>query len=175
MTNSALGSKDMPTKTFMEKAAYALSVPRPTINDEDMQLSLPFGTDVIGAAIAGHGFDLSSPMALNLTRNSSGRKDDGGKPRWDLLDAEYLDGTAAVLAFGATKYNPHNWRGGISTSRLIAAMGRHYGAILRGEDVDPESGLPHWAHLSCCVMFFSWMVKHRPDLDDRFKYALHQN
>lgn len=102
---------------------------------------------------------------------SSGKKNDAGKPRWDLLDAEYLDGVAAVLEFGSRKYDAHNWRGGITTSRLLAAMGRHYGAILRGEDRDAESGLFHWAHLGCCNMFFSWMIKYRPDLDDRYKYS----
>jgi hypothetical protein len=104
------------------------------------------------------------------SQTSTGRKNDDGKPRWDLLDAEFLDGVATVLEFGGRKYAAHNWRGGINTSRLLGAAGRHFGAILRGEDVDSESKLPHWAHLGCCIMFFSWMIKHKPELDDRYKY-----
>ncbi len=63
----------------------------------------------------------------------------------------------------------HNWRGGITYSRLIGAALRHIFAILRGEDLDPESGLPHVHHASCCLMFLSAMMSHRKDLDDRWK------
>lgn len=99
-----------------------------------------------------------------------GRKLDDGKPRTDLLDSDFLMSVASVLAFGASKYSPNNWRGGISYSRLLGAALRHTFAILKGEDTDPESGLPHTAHLGCCVMFLHWMMVHRKDLDDRFKY-----
>lgn len=100
-----------------------------------------------------------------------GKKLDDGKSRIDLVDAEFLEGLGDVLRFGATKYDAHNWRGGISYSRLLGAAYRHLGAINKGEDYDPESGMPHVYHLACCVMFLSWMMKHRPDLDDRYKNA----
>lgn len=105
-----------------------------------------------------------------MSQEPSGRKDDSEKPRVDLLDPEFLIGIASVLGFGAKKYAAHNWRGGIAYSRLIGAILRHSFAILRGEDTDPESGLPHVHHLGCSVMFLSWMMTHRKDLDDRFKY-----
>src|SRR5690348_15045125 len=73
---------------------------------------------------------------------ATGQKFDQEKPRTDLLDPVALEGLAKILTFGAKKYAAHNWRGGISYSRLIAAALRHTFAILRGEDVDPESGLP---------------------------------
>lgn len=98
-----------------------------------------------------------------------GLKYDQEKPRMDLLDSEFLEYVASVLGFGAKKYKEHNWRGGINYSRLIGAAYRHLGAINRGEDTDAESGLPHVAHLGCCVMFLSWMMNHRKDLDDRYK------
>jgi len=100
---------------------------------------------------------------------STGLKYDDDKPRTDLLDPQALEGLARVLSFGATKYAAHNWRGGISYSRLIGAALRHIFAILKGEDIDPESGLPHVDHLGCCWMFLSNMMKTRPDLDDRWK------
>lgn len=100
---------------------------------------------------------------------ASGLKYDQDKPRMDLLDPQALEGLANVLAFGASKYAAHNWRGGISYSRLLGASLRHTFAILRGEDVDSESGLPHVDHLGCCWMFLSNMMKTRPDLDDRWK------
>lgn len=96
-------------------------------------------------------------------------KHDGEKVRLDLIDPLAIEGLAKVLTFGARKYAPNNWRYGLAYGRLIAAMLRHLFAIMRGEDTDPESGLPHIDHVGCCWMFLSHMMKTRPDLDDRFK------
>lgn len=100
---------------------------------------------------------------------AKGMKYDGAKPRMDLLDAQALEGLAKVLTFGAQKYAANNWRNGLEYSRLTAAMLRHLMAIQKGEDTDPESGLPHIDHLGCCWMFLSNLSKTRPDLDDRWK------
>ena len=99
--------------------------------------------------------------------SEAGRKDDSEKPRFDLLDSYALEQLALVLTFGARKYAAHNWRNGLSTGRLIAALLRHVFAFLRGEDNDPETGLPHIAHAMCNCMFLLGM--NRPDLDDRYK------
>jgi hypothetical protein len=104
-----------------------------------------------------------------LEPQATGLKYDTEKLPLDLLDPLALEGLAAVLQFGAKKYASHNWRGGISWSRLIAALLRHSFAILRGEYVDPESGLPHIDHVGCCWMFASNLMKTRPDLDDLYK------
>jgi hypothetical protein len=95
-------------------------------------------------------------------------KYDNEKPRLDLVDFEALEGLAKVLTFGAQKYAAHNWRNGFEYSRVLAALMRHLSAIQRGEDIDPESGLPHIDHLGCCWMFLSNLMKTRPDLDDRW-------
>lgn len=100
---------------------------------------------------------------------ANGTKHDGGKPDMALLDSEWLLGVAEVLTFGKKKYAAQNWRGGLEVMRLLSAALRHIFAFLRGEDSDPESGLPHLHHASCCLMFASWMVKNRPELDDRYK------
>jgi hypothetical protein len=108
-------------------------------------------------------------MGIKEQELLAGRKDDQDKLPLDLLDPVALEGLAAVLQFGAQKYASHNWRGGISYSRLTAALLRHTFAILRGEYVDTESGLPHIDHVGCCWMFLSNMMKTRPDLDDLYK------
>lgn len=99
----------------------------------------------------------------------AGMKYDQDKPRMDLLDADALTGVAQVLTFGAQKYAAHNWREGISNSRLVAALLRHLFAIMRGEYIDPESGLPHIDHVGCCWMFLSWNMKNKPELNDLWK------
>lgn len=99
---------------------------------------------------------------------ATGRKDDTDKLPLDLLDPVALEGLAAVLQFGAKKYAPNNWRGGISYTRLLGAILRHTFAIMRGEDIDEESGLPHVDCVQCEAMFLSFMMKQRKDLDDRW-------
>jgi hypothetical protein len=102
--------------------------------------------------------ELSEEMREANKKLTAIKKDDSKLPI-DLLDPVALEGIAAVLAFGAKKYAAHNWRGGFKWSRLIAALLRHVFAIMRGELIDPESGLPHIDHVGCCWMFLSNHMK----------------
>jgi len=102
------------------------------------------------------------PQAIN-----SGLKHDLGKPMMELIDADFELDLARVLTNGANKYDAENWRKGIAFKRLIGAAKRHINAIERGEDIDPEWNLLHTAHAACELMFLHWMIKNRPDLDDR--------
>lgn len=101
--------------------------------------------------------------------SAEGTKHDAGKPMMSLLSSKWLLGVAAVLTFGAKKYASHNWRKGLWNSKLMDAAGRHIAAFNDGEDVDPESGLSHLLHASCCLMFAYELSLTRPDLDDRYK------
>jgi len=79
--------------------------------------------------------------------NHQGFKKDGGKPRWDLLPPAALGRLVEVYTYGITKgYPDRNWEKGMAWSRLFAALMRHAWAFWGGEDLDPESGLPHMAH-----------------------------
>jgi hypothetical protein len=98
-----------------------------------------------------------------------GLKFDTGKPPMELLDAYAIEELVKVLDFGSKKYAAHNWRKGLTLTRLLGAALRHLFSYLRGEDVDPETGLSHAAHAMCCCMFILWTAKERPDLDDRWK------
>ena len=97
-----------------------------------------------------------------------GIKNDAGKLPMDLLDPEWLEGVAAVLQFGAEKYEPHNWRRGLEWSRFYAGIQRHLNAFAKGEEHDPETGLSHLHHASCGLMFLSFMQEHRRDLNDLY-------
>lgn len=96
-------------------------------------------------------------------------KHDSSKPEMDLLSSKWLFGVAQVLTFGKKKYAAHNWRLGIESSRLLSALQRHLLAWNDGEDLDPETGLSHLYHASCCLMFLSELMITRPDLDTRYK------
>lgn len=97
-----------------------------------------------------------------------GMKYDTGKPRMDLLPYDGLVEVAKVLAFGASKYTAGNWSKGIKISRLLAATSRHLGEFSEGRDTDSESSIGHLAHAACNLLFAIWMLKHRPELDDRW-------
>lgn len=100
---------------------------------------------------------------------TEGKKFDAEKPRMDLISSIWIKGVAEVLTFGARKYAAHNWRKGIVQSRLLGAGLRHLFAFLQGEDFDPETGLCHLDHASCCLMFARELWETRPDLDDRWR------
>lgn len=99
-----------------------------------------------------------------------GTKYDNGKPPMALVRPEFVEGVASVLGFGAQKYAPWNWAQGIQYSRVLSALERHVGAFKKGEDLDPETGLSHLYHASCCLMFLScYQEWNREELDDRYK------
>lgn len=91
------------------------------------------------------------------------------KPPLDLLPASALIAQAEVLAYGAKKYDRHNWRKGMEYSRLIAAALRHITAFNDGEDLDPETESSHLAHALCCLSFLIEYQKKGIGTDDRFK------
>lgn len=101
--------------------------------------------------------------------SSGGDHKDAGKSRLDLLDAYAIEQMGHVLGFGASKYSPFNWTKGIAYTRLQGSALRHILAFQRGEDLDPESGLPHLAHGMCCLMMLLGMTQRHPELDDRCK------
>lgn len=75
---------------------------------------------------------------------------------------------ARVLDFGAKKYAPRNWEKGLPHSRTFAAAQRHFCARAAGEIEDAETGLDHFAHAACELMFaLAFEVRARTDLDDR--------
>lgn len=103
---------------------------------------------------------------------SEGVKHDTGKAPMSLLSTTALRQISEVLAFGAKKYAPDNWRGGMAWRRLIDASLRHLTAFADGENTDPESGLPHLAHAACCLMFLQEYQAKAMGTDDRFQPAV---
>ncbi len=87
---------------------------------------------------------------------------DSGKPAVADLDPQFILEMGEVMTQGLTKYpndadgRPNWWKGGAFRG-FIASILRHGLALLRGEDIDPESGKPHAAHIAVDAMFVrSW-------------------
>ncbi len=80
-------------------------------------------------------------------------KSDAGKPQLTLVPTSLVRATAAVLEFGADKYERDGWRK-VDKQRYRDALYRHWLAYLDDPDgVDAESGLPHIWHLAANAAF----------------------
>ncbi len=81
-----------------------------------------------------------------------------GKPQLsyvlDVMPA--LKDMVAVMEFGANKYERNNWQKGFPKDKLLDSLLRHIDAFYSGEDVDPESGLPHVGHIMCNAAFLAY-------------------
>ena len=90
-----------------------------------------------------------------------------GKLQWSLVDFTALEPMVRVLMKGAQKYSPDNWKKGLSYTSILDSTMRHMTAFKAGEDLDPETGEPHTAHMLCNLMFLAWEELNRKDLDNR--------
>ena len=81
------------------------------------------------------------------------KKNDSGKPRFDLIPPEALFAAAEVFMYGANKYGDRNWELGLEYDRLFAAIQRHLWSYQAGEEINEEDfGLPHLHHALASLM-----------------------
>ena len=108
----------------------------------------------------------------NMKKATTAVKHDTGKADWSLMPWEAVEEINKVLAFGAQKYAAHNWQQGtgFKYTRVLNSLLRHVFAYMRGEDLDPESGLSHMAHAGCNVLFLLHYNKNKSRYknDDRY-------
>lgn len=92
------------------------------------------------------------------------------KLRYDLIPRGAMAGAAAVYTQAEAKYKDNSWKTrNEPISSHYAALQRHIEALRNGEDIDPESGLPHYDHAQCRLQIIGWIIRYRPELDDREK------
>lgn len=100
--------------------------------------------------------ELPPPSTMRSSKLPNvGRKNDSGKLRWDLMPFKALEPVVQVLMYGADKYGDHNWRLVDNyEKRYLNAAFRHLVArFFHGEELDPDSRLPHTAHAICSLLF----------------------
>ena len=99
-------------------------------------------------------------------------KYDKQKVALGLLPLETLETVAQVFEFGAQKYGIWDWfDDGKNTEfiRSFSSIQRHLFAWHNGEDIDPDSGLPHLAHATSQLMILMSHSKNHPEMDNRRK------
>jgi hypothetical protein len=81
-----------------------------------------------------------------------------GLPPWIWWEA------LEVSKFGAKRYGRRNWQQCTDVSRYVDAMFRHLQCFLEGENIDPDSGLPHLAHALWNVAALRWFQINKTEL-----------
>lgn len=105
---------------------------------------------------------------------SGGIKHDQGKLPLDLyvwLPPRPTLAVCRVFEWAGTggKYEPLNYKKGLSRRRLLRSALRHLFSYLVGQDKDPQSGESHLAHVACCVLMCMENIEDGLGEDDRFK------
>ena len=106
-----------------------------------------------------------------MGRKGSATRENEGKPRWGLVPQSALLPMVRVLEYGAQKYEAWNFTKGLSITEICESLKRHLDAFMEGQDPDTESGLHHVGHIQANALFLSWMLQHRPEMDDRFIFT----
>lgn len=82
-------------------------------------------------------------------------------------DKYFLDPVIRVWVHGAKKYAKWNWAKGMNWSIPIGCIARHYLDLAeRGEEIDPESGQPNWAHIICNIQMLILFHETYPEGND---------
>jgi len=94
-----------------------------------------------------------------------------GKPElsYNLYCSDVNELEASIWAKGAEKYEAGNWQKGQSLVKGIDSLQRHVTALLNGEDLDKETGLPHVGHMITCAKIIARAYLKGGEFDDRVK------
>jgi len=104
---------------------------------------------------------------VNSDAKGSGARYNTGKADLSLIPLCTLEEEAHVWAYGKKKYAAWNWAKGMDWSVPLGCALRHLSSWQRGEDIDPESGQPHLAHVMCNIRMLMLYAKTYPEGDDR--------
>lgn len=95
------------------------------------------------------------------------RESIGTKIRTHLVPYELTVAAALGLNHGEKKYDARNFEKGLSMLDLTGSVERHNKAIMDGEYIDADSGLPHFALLASSVAMLCHNVLQGSVVDDR--------
>lgn len=101
--------------------------------------------------------------------SSTGASKGTKEERFDLIPVPALTYLARLYGKGAVKYAAHNWRLGYDWSKSYAAAQRHMNAFWAGENIDPETQVPHVINAAFHMFALATYITEHPEFDDRFE------
>lgn len=108
---------------------------------------------------------------------SLGNRFNENKLRWRNFPLFLMRPLIEVGQKGEEKYGTFNFLAGQKVSNCLDSLHRHLDAFIdpSQDDNDPESGASHLAHCAWNALVALYMIKTRPDLDDRYKGEKNDN
>jgi hypothetical protein len=110
-------------------------------------------------------------------RNEPGKRFDQGKIDYHLIPVPFLVEFAKLYTAGAIKYDPENWRKGMSWSRMIRCVWSHWLQWLCGIKKDPETGVHScvMAAWNLAALYMYEVHLEKKDYDDRKDVLSHED
>lgn len=90
-----------------------------------------------------------------IISTSSRHKDTNGKAAWHLLPYPALEQVIKIREYGVRKYKTEDGWQSVPKREYLDAIARHLSQMMQGKETDPESGLPHAAHIACNALFLA--------------------
>ena len=94
---------------------------------------------------------------MNINNKEQGTRHNEGKPKWSLVHYKSMEPMIRVLEWGAEHYGVDNWKKGLDKKEILESMQRHLAALMDGEELDPQTGLPHMGHIQANAQFYNYM------------------
>lgn len=103
----------------------------------------------------------------NTTETGAQRESIGTKIDTDLVPFELIVAAAVGLGLGEHKYAARNFEKGLSYRSLINSIERHCKALKDGEEIDKDTGIPHYMLIASSTAMMVHNVMQGNIIDDR--------
>lgn len=101
------------------------------------------------------------------TSTGAQRESIGTKIDTDLVPFELIVAAAVGLGLGEFKYAARNFEKGLSYRSLINSIERHCKALKDGEEIDKDTGIPHYMLIASSTSMLTHNIMQGVILDDR--------
>lgn len=103
------------------------------------------------------------------TESGAMRESIGTKIDTDLVPFELIVSAAVGLGLGEFKYDARNFEKGLSYRSLINSIERHCKSLKDGEEIDADTGIPHFMLIASSTAMLTHNVMQGVVIDDRAK------
>lgn len=111
--------------------------------------------------------DTEDTKAYGETSTGAQRESIGTKIDTDLVPFELIVAAAVGLGLGEHKYAARNFEKGLSYRSLINSLERHCKALKDGEELDADTGIPHYMLIGSSAAMLIHNVMQGKVIDDR--------